>query len=321
MTNRIFTIIVVALLSALLASCDKGAKQQLVFGANIWPGYEPVYLARDLGYLPADSVHLAEFGNASEVSQAFRNGLLQVAALTLDEALRLHRDIPDLKIILLFDASNGADAILGQPGITSLQQLQGHRVGVERTALGAYFLNLALQSAGMQAQQLNIVPLPVNEQEAAFRLRSVDAVVSFEPVKTRLLALGATHLYDSSQVPGKILDVLVTRDEYIGQYHKELGQLLQGWSRALAAMQTDRGKAIQAMAQREHIEPAQFEQALKGIVLYDMAHNRELLTGDAPQVASSIDAVQRFMLNSGSLQIGADAAALVDASLLAGAVP
>lgn len=310
-------IIAIALLGALLAACDKTPVPPMVYGGNVWPGYEPIYLARELGYYSGVNLRLAEYGNASEVMQAFRNQALQVAALTLDEALQLRRDVPDLKIILLFDASNGADVILAQSGITDLRQLQGRRVGVENTALGSYYLSLALQSVGMQAQQLQIVPLPENSQEAAFRAHKVDAVVTFEPIKTRLLASGAQQIFDSSRVPGKILDVLVTRDEYIGRYHREMVGLVQGWRRALDYLKAEPDKAEQIMAKREHLDPAQFAKALQGLDLIGWSRNRELLRGDPPPIAPSLEEAQRFMLSQGLLQIGGDAVSLVEPALLA----
>ena len=90
--------LIAAMLLMLLASCDKTPSPPLVFGASVWPGYEPVYLAREQGYFAAANLRLAEYGNAAEVKQAFRKHELHLVAVTLDEALQLLRDIPDLKI-------------------------------------------------------------------------------------------------------------------------------------------------------------------------------------------------------------------------------
>ncbi len=54
-------------------------------GTNVWPGYELLYLARELNLLP-QKVRLIEYNNTSEVMRAFRNRTIQGAALTLDEA-------------------------------------------------------------------------------------------------------------------------------------------------------------------------------------------------------------------------------------------
>ena len=314
-------IVAAVLLLLLLAACDKTPTPPMTFGANLWPGYEPVYLARELGYFSAVNLRLAEYGSASEVQQAFRKHELHLAAVTLDEALQLSRDIPDLKIVLLLDASNGADVILAQPGITDMKQLQGRRVGVENTVQGAYFLNLALRSAGMQAGQVETVSLPVAEQEAAFRAHKVDALVTSEPLRTRLLEAGAQAVFDSSRVPGKVLDVLVTRDDDMGRYHNEMVELVQGWQRALEYLKAEPGKATQIMSRHEHIDAAQFGRAMKGIELLGMQRNRELLPGEPPAVGASVEAVQRFLLERGLINMGADTATLLDTSLLAGVKP
>jgi NitT/TauT family transport system substrate-binding protein len=305
------------LLLPLLGACDKQAKPPLMFGADIWPGYAGLYLASAQGYLPPQRIRLAEYGNSAEVMQAFRNHALQVAGVTLGEALLLRRDIPDLKIVLLLGASNGADAVLAQPGIGKLSELQGKRVGVENKAGASYFLGLALQQAGLGVRQVTLVSLPPEQQEAAFRAHQVDALVVAGPVRVRLLQAGAVQLFDSSQAPGQMLDVLVTRDEYIGDYYQELTQLLQGWRRAMDYLQAQPGLAAQALSKRAQTDRAQLAQAMQGIQLFDLRRNRELLLGEPPAVAPTIDKVQRFMLDNGRLQLGSDAAALLDTSLLA----
>ncbi len=56
---KFFTrMLALALLSVSLAACDKTPKPPLVFGADLRPGYEPVYLARELGYFSAVNLRL-----------------------------------------------------------------------------------------------------------------------------------------------------------------------------------------------------------------------------------------------------------------------
>ena len=314
----IIRIIAAVLLPVLLAACDKPPVPPLAFGANLWAGYEPVYLARELGYFSAVNLRLAEYANASDVKKAFVKHELQIAAVTLDEALQLRRDIPDLKIVLLFDASKGADAILAQPGIADMKQLQGRRVGVENSVREEYFLSLALRSAGMQAGQVEVVHLPGAEQEAAFRAHKVDALVTSEPVRTRLLDAGAQVLFDSSRVPGKILDVLVTRDDDMGRYHHEMVELVRGWQRALEYLRSQPDKAMQIMGRHEHIDAVQFGRAMQGIELLGMQRNSELLLSEPPEVGAGVEAVQRFLLERGLINMGADTSTLLDTTLLAG---
>lgn len=308
---------VAALVLAALAACDKYPSRPLVFGANVWAGYEPVYLARELNYYDPAKVHLAEYSNASEVIRAFRNHLIQAAGVTLDEALLMQQDIPDLRIIMVFDYSSGADVVLGQPEFHTLQQLKGRRVGVENTALGAYFLSLALDSAGMTPQQIKIVPLSVDNHANAFHTHSVDAVVTFEPVRTQLLRDDrATLLFDSSRVPGKIVDVLVTRTEYLQRYPDELRMLVQGWGKALAYMHTDSEQSMRIMAMREGVSAQEFKNILTGITLTDLANNRILLSDGGIGFKGYVESMQDYLLQQRLLRVKTDTAALVDASLI-----
>jgi len=306
------------LLLLLLAACDKTPPPPMVFGSGVWPGYEPVYLAGEQGYFSAVNLRLAEYANATEVKQAFIKHEVHVAAVTMIEALQLRREIPDLKIVFLFDSSNGVDVILAQPGIADLAQLQGHRIGVENSLRATYFLNLALRSAGMQSNQVKRVILPQAEQAAAFRAHKVDALVSTEPVSSALQEAGALALFDSSGVAGKLFDVLVVRDDDIGRFHREIMELLQGWQRALEYIQAQPEKSMQAMAAREKITPAQFAKVMQGIKLLGLARNRELLIGEPPVVAGSVDVMQRYLMERGLINMGADTSTLLAVGLLAG---
>ena len=73
-------------------ACFVGAAEarELKVGTNIWPGYEPLYFAAN--HMPdfgSADINIQRFFNASEVSSAFEIGLIDVAALTLDEAVMI----------------------------------------------------------------------------------------------------------------------------------------------------------------------------------------------------------------------------------------
>jgi ABC-type nitrate/sulfonate/bicarbonate transport system substrate-binding protein len=225
--TMLFRIIFAVLLPVLLAACNKGTLPPLVLGAGVSPGYELVYLARDQGYLSAANLRVVEYSNPAEVKQAFRGGAVHLAGVTLEDALLLRRDIPDLKIVLILDSAK----------------------------------------------------LPTGESG---------------------------------------MDVLVTRDEYIGTYHGEMVQFLDGWRRALDYVHNEPAKAALAMAQREHMEPAQFDKAMQGIEFFDLQRNREMLRGESPAMVARIESAQRSMMGKGLLSVGVDPAVLLEASLLAG---
>src|SRR4029434_5342441 len=97
----------------------------LRIGTNVWIGSEPLYLARELGYLDPAVVQLVEYPSASEVLRAYRNQAIDGMVISLDELFGLAVDGLTPRIILVVDVSHGADVVVGRPGMKSMQGLHG----------------------------------------------------------------------------------------------------------------------------------------------------------------------------------------------------
>lgn len=296
--------------------CTPEPKTAVRLGTNVWPGYEPLYLARDLNYISDAELHLIEFSSASQVIKAFTNGALNAAALTMDEALLLAGRGQPVSIIAALDVSHGADVILAKPEFNQMAALRGRRVGVENTALGAYVLNRALQLANMKVSDVTIVPLEVNEDENAYKNNLIDAVVTFEPFSGRLLELGATKLFDSTQIPGEIIDVLVVRNDFLESHSAELTALLRAWFNALKYQKQDPDAAADRMARREAVTVSEFKKSLQGLVLADESENRRLFLGQPVLLEASLQKLQQVMHENNLMNTSANVDLLVDSKLI-----
>lgn len=290
-------------------------------GANVWPGYEPLFLARSLGYYREQPIQLMEFSSTAEVIRAYRNGLIDVAALTADEALRVVGTQPGHRIVLVCDASKGADVLLAKPEFHSLQELKGRRVGVETTALGAFMLARALDHAGMSAADLVIVPVPLPEHERAFLAGQVDAVVTFEPHRSRLLAAGARRLFDSSQIPWEVVDVLLARRELSAAKRQALAALVAGWFDALKHLREQPADAAARMAPREGVTPREFLDSLQGLELPDRETNLRLLGPSTNNLAGVLRQLSAVMLKHRMIPRVGDPALLLDDRIVQTAKP
>lgn len=251
----------------------------LSVGTNVWPGYEPFYLARELGYYQNTGIQFVEYSSTTQVLRAFRNNDIQVGAMTLDEVLQLSESGHAPRIILVNDISNGADVILAKPHLKSLTDLKGHRVGVENTALGAYVITRACQLSGLSLREITIVPSEIDEHEGIFDRGEVDAVITFEPVRTRLLAKGAKEVFNSSQMPGEIVDVVAVRSEVLEQRPQQVDALLNGWFKALAYFHNHSQQAAAMMSKRLKLSPQEVLASYQGLHLPDLEENRAMLKG------------------------------------------
>lgn len=270
------------LLMLLMVGCFPAPGTPLKLGTNLWPGYEPLYLARERGLLADDQIVLVELLSASEVMRAFRNGAIDAAALTLDEVISLRAAGLKPVIVQVADISRGADVIMARPDIASIEALRGRRVGVEATALGAYMLSRALDLHGMQISDVEVVQLEVNEHRAAYEQGGVDAVVTFEPVRQQLLDQGAVVLFDSSMIPGEIVDVIVVREALLDSHQDQVQHLIRAWQRSLDLLREQPQASARLMAQRLKLTPQEVLASYAGMELPDRVRSRALLGGANP---------------------------------------
>jgi NitT/TauT family transport system substrate-binding protein len=294
------------------ASCVQPPFQPLRIGTNVWPGYEPLYLARDLNYYGDMPIKFLESTFIAEHSRMFLNGNLEMLSTTLDSAFELAASEPQTRIFALLDISDGADAVLAQPQIQTLAELKGKRIGVQNATLGKLVLTRALEKAGLSEQAVQIVSLDVPEQEAAFKTKRVDAVVTFEPVRSKLLAAKAKRLFDSSQMPGEIVDVLIGRADLIKSHPQQLRSLLQGWYRALDYTQQHPQDAAQRMAVREKITPAQFTEASKGLRFVSFQENQQFFQQKNSPLFQGMTRLANFLRQHKLLEHVAEPASLLE---------
>src|SRR5499427_7173518 len=232
-TGKALALLVCLALTLNLIGCAREPESPLRIGTNVWIGSEPLYLAREMGYLNPKVVQLVEYPSASEVLRAFRNQAIDGMVISLDELFGLAVDGLQPRIILAVDVSHGADVVVGRPGMRSMKDLKGKRVAVESGALGAFVLSRALALNGMQTSDVKVVHLESDEQPSAFAKGQVDGCVTFDPFRAQLLRAGATTLFDSTKIPGEIVDLLAVRASVIDQRPKALQELLAGWFNAI----------------------------------------------------------------------------------------
>ena len=270
-------------------------------GAVPWAGSEPLFLARERGLMPSEHLRLVEFVDSADMIRAFRNGALDAVALTLDEALRLEALGLEPRVVLVLDASHGADCVVARPEVKTLAELRGRRVALEHMSLGLYMLGRALEEVGLRPEDVQRVPTRLDSHLEVYQRGAVDAVVTFEPNCQQLVDAGAHVLFDSSRIPEEILDVLVVRKSYLAANPERIDVLLRGWFSALDYHGAHPDEAERLMAPRLGIPPQQLRKALAGVRLLDARQQREQLTGPAPRLRETLERLRAVMSKDGLL--------------------
>ncbi|QIF04541.1 ABC transporter substrate-binding protein [Roseimicrobium sp. ORNL1] len=306
MTSR-FSIVVVALLAAAFAAAGMfwppvQWKTPLTVAVGTWPGVEPIALADELDFIP-ESITIMEMPWPSATMRAFENGAADVAVLTLDEMLRLADRGHDLRAILVLDVSRGADAIVAKPEITSIKALRGRRIGVGLTSIGSYVLARALGKEGMTLADVQVVPLNVAESAGAFVEQSLDAVVTSEPFRSKVIASGGTEIFSSKELPGELVRVLAVRTEVLESRIPALEQLVDGHFKGLEKLHDGApASAIEAIARRESLTVARLREVFSLLHQPDRAENARLLSEGPEGLQYTIEKIGQFLALKGVIK-------------------
>ena len=281
-----------------LASCAREPEPSLRIGTNVWIGSEPLYLARELGHLNPKAVQLVEYPSASEVLRAFRNQAIDGMVISLDELFGLAVDGMQPRVILVVDVSHGADAVVGRSGMRTMKDLEGKRVAVESGALGAFVLSRALALHGMKASDVKVVHMESNEQPSAFEKGQVDGAVTFDPYRAQLLRAGASTLFDSTQIPGEIVDLVAVRATALDQQPKAVQSLLAGWFKAIDYLKREPADAARRMGIRQQTTGEQYLAALQGLRIPSREENLRMIGGATPELVPSGRRLMNLMLDA-----------------------
>jgi NitT/TauT family transport system substrate-binding protein len=284
----------------LQAACGEEPVPPTRVGTFPGPGNELVFLAQHRGWLPPAQFRLVEFINDGEVVRAFRNRSIDAALITIDEVLEIAHTGVDPIILFVSAESRGGDAIIAHPDVTSLADLRGRRVAVQVNSVSGYLLRRALKAAGLSVDDLQIVNLPPDRQRPAFMRRAVDAVVTAEPFRSEILALGGIELFTSASLPFELLSVFVIRGDYLEQRSERASSLCLGWRRSEEDLRTS-ADARAWVATRMRVTPESLGRMLEVVRLVGPSESQALLGEPTPRLRATTARIQTALVEAGVL--------------------
>jgi NitT/TauT family transport system substrate-binding protein len=207
----------------------------------------------------------------------------------------------DTTVVIVGDYSNGNDGLVLKD-LDSLAAIRGQRVHLPELSVSHYLLARALETAGMGERDVTIVNTSDADIVGAWHAADTSAVAAWNPMLAEILATPqAQQVFDSSSIPGEILDMMVVNTEVL-QAHPELGKALAGiWFETLALMQSDsaEGKAaVQAMAKAAGTSEEGYRAQLATTYLFHTPQQALEFVRD-PALVKSTDRMRSFSFDHG----------------------
>jgi NitT/TauT family transport system substrate-binding protein len=245
----------------------------------------------------------------------------QYTAGSLDGVLATNMDaltIPavggvDTTSIINGDYSNGNDGILMKEG-KSIADLKGAKVNLVELSVSHYLLARALESAKLSERDVTLVNTSDADFVAAYGTADVKTLVAWNPALAELKKRKDANLvFDSSQIPGEIMDIAVVNTQTLKE-NPALGKALVGaWFEVLGIMSKNDAAGIAAktsMAKASGTDLAGYEAQLATTKLFYTPAD-VLAFSKGPEFVSIMKRVRDFCFGKGLLGNGAKSADVV----------
>ncbi len=220
----------------------------------------------------------------------------------------------DTTALIIGDYSNGNDAIILK-GEGTLEDLAGKPVNLVELSVSHYLLARGLDSVGLSEADLGgVLNTSDADMIAAYATDDVQAVVTWNPLVSAIIEEpGANKLFDSSDIPGEIIDLLVVNTETL-EANPDFGKALVGaWYELMEIMSSDTEEGIAArtaMAEASGTDLAGYDAQLASTeMFYAPAEAVSFASGAA--LPETMVNVAEFLFDKGILGEGAPSADFV----------
>ncbi|NEP15368.1 MAG: ABC transporter substrate-binding protein [Leptolyngbya sp. SIO4C1] len=290
----------------------------VVIGYSNWAGWWPWAIAESEGLFAANNanVELQWFDGYLESMEALAAGQLDGNCQTLNDTISFAADAVNGEVaVLVNDNSAGNDKIIVAEEINTIEDLAGKKVAVEEGVVDDFLLTLALQDAGMERSDVEIVPLETGAAAAAFAAGKADAVGAFPPFwLTALEREGSKELISSAAYPGAIPDLLVVSQTLIDERPDQVQALVNTWFDILAFMEENPARADEIMAERAGVTTEELQLFKEGTRMFTLEDNLEAFSpGEGMQhMPYAAEQMADFMVSVGFIPEAPDLDAILD---------
>lgn len=264
-----------------LLSLNFAQAAPLIIGYSDWPGWVAWEVGVEKGWFEEAGVEVSfEWFDYVASMDAYSAGQLDAVCMTNGDALVTGASGRRSTMAIINDFSNGNDMIVAQPGIGSVAELAGKKVGVEIGFVGHLLLLRALEKSGLTEDDVELINVRTNETPMVLASGEVDAIVAWQPSSSQSLQMvpGSTSIYSSANDPGLIYDTLAIAPESLNRYREEWEKVADVWYRIVDFINdpVTRLDALEIMAARVGVEPEAYAELMKGTRLLDESEAKAL---------------------------------------------
>jgi len=326
--SRLAGLLTAGLLAVLSLSANAAAKTDFNVCWTIYAGWMPWEYAGTQGIIDKWAkkygihIKVTQLNDYVESINQYTAGQFDGCTMTNMDALT----IPaaggvDSTALVVSDFSNGNDGIVIKGEGKKVADLKGMNVNLVELSVSHYLLARALDTVDLTEKDLKVVNTSDADISAAFNTDDVKSVTTWNPMLSDIKAKpGVTEVFDSSKIPGEIMDMMVVNTQTLKD-NPALGKALTGaWFEVVALMNAKSAAstaALEHMAKASGTDLAGFQSQLDTTRLF--ATPKEALAFvDSAQLPATMRKVAEFSFEHGLLGEGAKDSSAVGISFANG---
>ncbi|MCV2403425.1 putative urea ABC transporter substrate-binding protein [Marinomonas sp. C2222] len=315
------------LLISLLLSANAMATDSFKVCWSIYVGWMPWSYGAEEGIVKkwADKygidIEVVQINDYVESINQYTTGQFDACTMTNMDALT----IPaaggvDSTALIVGDFSNGNDAVILKDK-TSLADIKGQTVNLVELSVSHYLLARGLDTVGLKEADVNVVNTSDADMVSIYGNDEITSVVTWNPLVSEILAMpNSNKVFDSSQIPGEIIDLLVINTDTLNANPK-LGKALVGaWYEIMGLMNGTDSAAIAArtaMAEASETDLAGYDAQLASTEMFYTPEAALSLT-NSKELMTTMKNVAEFSFDHGLLGDGAPDAGVIGIETPAG---
>jgi NitT/TauT family transport system substrate-binding protein len=322
---RLLSSFITAVLLSLTVTANLSAAEPLKIGYSDYPSFVVWEVAIQKGWFKEAGVDVDfvwfEYGPSIDAYSSGKLDGLNVAAS--DQLVMAGASKAASKTILISDYSYGNDQIIAKPGVTSLKELKGKKVGVEVGLIDHWLLTEALKTVGMTVADVQLVNVVTTDLPQALASGQVEAIACWQPsvAQTFTLVPGAKALFTSQQIPGLIYDVLVTTPASLASRRADWLKVCQVWEKVVTYVQepSHQDEVMKIMSAKNGVDPVAYAKIFPGSKLHTLAMNKGAFTSlpaGQKTLLEAHKAADEFNRGAGIYQTVLDVPSYLDGSLV-----
>jgi NitT/TauT family transport system substrate-binding protein len=275
-------------------------------GYSDWPGWTVLEVAKQKGWFKDAGLDVElDWFDYSPSIDAFAAGKIDAVTIVAGDALVSGATGAKSKFVCLTDYSEGSDMIIGAPGVESIKDLKGKKVGVELTLVEHELLLQALKVNGMSQSDVTLVGTATDKTPQALASGQMSAIGAWYPIAGQALQQvpGSKKLFTSADAKGLIFDVIAVSPTSYAEHRQDWAKITAIYYKCVNYLMDPKTRqdAINIMAAKVGANPVDYAKNVPGTHFLTLPEAKACLkkSDDMLSIYGSMKLSDKFYLDNG----------------------